>query len=83
MGEDGFISFLCPHCQTEIEATEDMIGERTECPACGGGLLVPDTRAPAPVAGPDGIVRHGQGAPDKTRGHAQKARTIRIELGDF
>jgi len=83
MDDDGFMSFLCPHCHTEIEATVDMIGERTECPACGGGIVVPDTRAPAPVAGPDGIVRHGQGEGDKARGQAQKGRTIRIELGDF
>ncbi len=83
MGDEDFMSFLCPHCRTEIEATVDMIGERTECPACGGGIVVPDTRTPPPVAGGDGIVRHGQGDSGAARNQAQKGRTIRIELGDF
>lgn len=83
MVEDGFMSFLCPSCSTEIEATLDMIGERTLCPACGSEIVVPDNRdEPAPVSA-DGIVRHGQSDAAKAKTQAQKGRTIRIELGDF
>ena len=34
-GEEGFTGFQCPSCNTEIEASLDMIGLETECPACG------------------------------------------------
>ena len=42
MNDDGFTSFLCDHCHTEIEASPDMIGQETECPACGAKLVVDD-----------------------------------------
>lgn len=75
ISEDGFTAFQCTSCHTEIEATLDMIGLETECPACGAKITVPDNRD-------DGIVRHGadedSGAPQ-----ALKSRTIRIELGDL
>lgn len=85
MIEDGFMSFLCPSCSTEIEATLDMIGERTLCPACGADIVVPDNRTPdeAAKSGGDGIVRHGQSEGGTAKTKAQKGRTIRIELGDF
>ena len=84
MIEDGFMSFLCPSCSTEIEATLDMIGERTLCPACGSEIVVPDNREQdKPVADPDGIVRHGQNEGGQSKPQALKGRTIRIELGDF
>ena len=84
MVEDGFMSFLCPSCSTEIEATLDMIGEKTLCPACGAEIVVPDNReAPAAPASADGIVRHGQDDGAKAKTQALKGRTIRIELGDF
>ena len=87
MIEDGFMSFLCPSCSTEIEATLDMIGERTLCPACGAEIVVPDNREAPPPAAPDpsadGIVRHGQDEGAKAKTQALKGRTIRIELGDF
>ena len=81
MIEDGFMSFLCPSCSTEIEATLDMIGERTECPACGSTIVVPDNRDDIPAD--DGIIRHGQDDTAKAKTQALKGRTIRIELGDF
>ena len=40
--EDGFTGFSCPSCGTEIEASMDMIGEKTECPACGAMIVVPE-----------------------------------------
>ncbi len=74
--EVGFTSFLCPSCNTEIEASLDMIGLETECPACGAKIRVPSAET-------DGVVRHGVGDDAKARTQALKSRTIRIELGDL
>ena len=76
MNEDGFISFLCDHCHTEIEASPDMIGQETECPACGAKLIVPDGRE-------DGVKRHSTVDVHLKRTQAMKSRTIRIELPDL
>jgi DNA-directed RNA polymerase subunit RPC12/RpoP len=76
MNEDGFTSFLCDHCHTEIEASPDMIGQETECPACGAKLVVPDNRD-------DGVKRHTADDVDLKRTQAMKSRTIRIELPDL
>ena len=76
MYEDGFTSFQCTSCQTEIEASLDMIGQTTECPACGTKIVVPDNQQ-------DDIVRHAPGDDSKARTQALKSRTIRIELGDL
>jgi DNA-directed RNA polymerase subunit RPC12/RpoP len=72
-----FTAFLCPSCHTEIEATLDMVGEETECPACGARITVPQAEGRSD----GGVVRHG---PSDTGGlgEAMKRRTIRIELGD-
>ena len=71
-----FVSFRCDSCHTEIEASPDMIGQQTECPACGARIVIP--AAPA-----DGIVRHGVGDDDPDALEAMKSRTIRIELEDI
>ena len=76
MNEEGFISFLCDHCHKEIEASPDMIGQETECPACGAKLIVPDSRE-------DGVKRHKSNDVDLKRTQAMKSRTIRIELPDL
>jgi DNA-directed RNA polymerase subunit RPC12/RpoP len=80
MSEESFTSFLCGNCQTELEATQDMIGEETECPACGARLIVP---APLKADDEDGVVRHSEGDLGKATTKAYKSRTIRIELGDL
>lgn len=72
--EEGFTGFSCPVCNTEIEASMDLVGEETECPACGAKITVPD-------GGDDGVVRHGSGDPSARQ--AMKSRTIRIELDDL
>ena len=74
--QDDFTSFRCKNCQTEIEASPDMIGQETECPACGAKLVIP-----APEA--DGVLRHSFGDNDPKSIEAMKSRTIRIELGDI
>ena len=74
--EDSFICFRCKSCQTEIEASPDMVGQETECPACGAKLVIP-----APDS--DGIIRHAAGDNAPSAIEAMKSRTIRIELGDI
>lgn len=76
MNGDGFTSFLCPKCGTEIEASMDMIGEKTECPACGAMISVPEKQE-------DGDSR--QNGTDRSAAslQAMKSRTIRIELDDL
>lgn len=69
-----FSSFLCPTCHTEIQASSDMIGQHTECPACGTRLLIPEASQ---------VVRHSADDPDPEALSAMKSRTIRIELGDI
>ena len=71
-----FTSFLCDSCHTEIEASPDMIGQETECPACGTHMIIPDVQA-------DGVLRHGPDDADPDAVQAMKSRTIRIELEDI
>lgn len=73
---DGFTSFVCDKCHTEIEASPDLIGQETECPACGAKILIPDNRD-------DGLVRRAAGEINPDHAAAMKSRTIRIDLGDF
>lgn len=76
MNEEGFTCFLCPSCHTEIEASPDLIGQETECPACGTKITVPDCRE-------DDVLRHGPVGGNVASRQAMKSRTIRIELGDL
>ena len=74
--EDCFTSFVCAKCNSEIEASPDLIGEETECPACGAKLVIPGPND-------DGIIRHSAGDDDPDTLEAMKSRTIRIELEDI
>ena len=74
--ETNYTSFLCKKCQTEIQASLDMIGQETECPACGTHMIIPDIQA-------DGVLRHGPDDADPDAVQAMKSRTIRIELEDI
>lgn len=76
MHDENFTDFLCERCRTEIQASIDMIGLETECPACGARIRIPDNRD-------DGVLRHGPGDTDPEAAAAMKSRTIRIELGDL
>ena len=71
-----FTEFTCEKCHTEIEATLDMVGQETECPACGALIRIPEPKT-------DAIVRHGPADDDLDSSRAMKSRTIRIELGDL
>ena len=74
--QSAFVSFRCDKCKTEIEASPDMIGQETECPACGAKIVIPEPKA-------GGVVRHSAGDDDPETIEAMKSRTIRIELGDI
>lgn len=71
-----FTGFQCPTCHTEIEATTDLVGQTTECPACGAKLTVPEPSE-------DNAIRHDSDDLDKNHTQALKNRTIRIELEDL
>ena len=73
---NSFVSFRCENCQTEIEASPDMIGQETECPACGAKIVIPQESE-------TDVVRHSAGDDDPDAIEAMKSRTIRIDLGDF
>lgn len=88
-----FISFRCPRCHQEVEASGDMVGLETECPACGNPIVVPtksedDTiHSATPDGEGNGPVRHAQTvssreaeslSPEKLKG-----LTIRIDVGDL
>lgn len=76
MNEEGFVSFECEHCHTAIEASADLIGEATECPACGQKIVIPANCG-------DDVIRHGADDVDSRSLQAEKSRTIRIELEDI
>lgn len=73
--DEGFTDFTCGNCHTEIQATLDMVGQETECPACGARIRIPEPKD-------GGLVRHGLADFDPDSIQAMKSRTIRIELGD-
>jgi nucleoid DNA-binding protein/DNA-directed RNA polymerase subunit RPC12/RpoP len=68
------ISFVCPACKQEIEASADMIGESTACPNCGAPLVVPSESA-------SNTLHASQDADPRTL-QAMKGRTMRIDMGD-
>ena len=70
-----YSSFLCTSCHTEIQASPDMVGLETECPACGARIVIPSPDE-------DGVIRHSADDEDPATIEAMKSRTIRIELGD-
>ena len=74
--DTSFTAFLCDRCHTEIQASPDMIGQETECPACGARSVIPGPSA-------DNVVRHTAGDDDPGSIEAMKSRTIRIELEDL
>ena len=67
---NALISFRCPRCNQEVEATGDMVGFETACPTCGNPIKVPaqseaGTIHGAPAEGESGAedstpVRHAQ-----------------------
>lgn len=69
------ISFRCPKCRQEIEASQDMVGEAAQCPNCSTVLVVPRLSEAGTL--------HSQGqALDSKQFQAMKSRTMRINMPD-
>ena len=68
------VSFICPACKQEIEASRDMVGETTACPNCGSPLLVPAESASNTL--------HASPNADQKTIQAMKGRTMRIDMGE-
>jgi DNA-directed RNA polymerase subunit M/transcription elongation factor TFIIS len=41
------IQFKCPHCQTGLEARDDLAGQKGSCPKCGKSIDVPKSNLEA------------------------------------
>ena len=74
--QNAFTCFRCGNCHTEIEASPDMIGQETECPACGARIVIPEPKQ-------GDLLRHEIGDDDPRAIEAMKSKTIRIELEDI
>ena len=73
--EGQMVSFRCPKCRQEIEASQDMVGEAAQCPSCGTMLVVPRTSEAGTL--------HSTGpAVDPRQLQAMKSRTMRINMPD-
>ena len=76
VGAVQMVSFRCPQCRQEIEASQDMVGEAAQCPNCGMMLVVPRTSE-------EGTLHSSAGeAADPRQLTAMKSRTMRIDMPD-
>ncbi len=75
--EEKLISFFCPNCHQEIEATSDMAGTPAECPNCGITFEVPFFSEAGSIHD-----EHRQEEESKASYQAQKGKTMRIDLPD-
>ena len=75
--EEKLISFFCPNCHQEIEATADMAGMPAECPNCGLTFEVPFFSEAGSIHD-----EHRQENEAKESAQAQKGKTMRIDLPD-
>ena len=74
--EEQMISFICPTCKQEIEASRDMSGETTPCPNCGAPIVVPAESTSNTLHSADSKNMDAKSL------QAMKGRTMRIDLGD-
>ena len=75
--EEKLISFFCPNCHQEIEATADMAGTPAECPNCGLTFEVPFFSEAGSIHD-----ENRQDGGSKAQAQAQKGKTMRIDLPD-
>ena len=75
--EEKLISFFCPNCHQEIEATADMAGTPAECPNCGLTFEVPFFSEAGSIHD-----EHRAEEEAKASYQAQKGKTMRIDLPD-
>jgi hypothetical protein len=41
------MKIACPCCNLKLEASEELCGQRVECPACRSEISIPDTEIPS------------------------------------
>lgn len=61
--ETTWFRFLCPSCQSELEAQPEQAGKIISCPECGNPMKVPEP--PPPETGPGRkkvVIRSSPGA---------------------
>ncbi|MCB1130488.1 MAG: SEL1-like repeat protein [Verrucomicrobiae bacterium] len=70
------IHFSCPHCDQRIAAEDSAAGAATQCPACGGEILVPGSSSEGEPEAPAAAVqpaspghKESHGAPGEIHGH--------------
>lgn len=73
--ESQMVSFRCPQCRQEIEASLDMVGEEAQCPNCGMTMVVPNESE-------SGTLHSDGPAVDPRQLQAMKGRTMRINMPD-
>ena len=69
------VSFVCPACKQEIEASRDMAGETTACPNCSAPLVVP-------AESTSNTLHDTSQEIDPKTIQAMKGRTMRIDMGE-
>lgn len=75
MANEEMVSFRCPHCHQEVEASLDMAGEAVQCPNCAMAMVVPRASEPGTLHFTGQKVGAGQL-------QAMKSRTMRIDMPD-
>ena len=62
---EAFVRFRCPGCGVTIKTAEARLGERANCPRCGGSIVVGLNRVdlPAPAARPIELEAHRKARP--------------------
>lgn len=75
MANEEMVSFRCPHCRQEVEASLDMAGEAVQCPNCATAMIVPRTSEP-------GTLHFTGQKVDAGQLQAMKSRTMRIDMPD-
>ena len=76
--DEELVSFFCPNCHQEIEASIDLAGTQAECPNCATTFEIPFESETAPQA----VERHAPGDDSQAQIQARKSKTMRIDLPD-
>ena len=76
--DEELVSFFCPNCHQEIEASIDLAGTQAECPNCAMTFEIPFESETAPQA----VERHAPGDDSQAQIQARKSKTMRIDLPD-
>lgn len=87
------INFNCEACGQNLDAPEEMAGERIDCPACGRSIVIPKPtreayrisdlqQADGSRISPQQLKKEADLKPDAKARDAEKSSTVRIEIPD-